>query len=212
MKGLLFFFLFCLVAWSSPNKRTVLNGTAATVGDTILTVQDAHLYRALQRFREGTDKILEREDQDALKRTVQKMVFEEMVFQEMKSLEVEMGDKSNSEKIVQNRKKSKSGAAAWKQMQEQFSLTENALLQRLQRVIAVEQFLQKKVDTLTPIITDAEIERYYKSNEARFRGSSLEQMKPNISLLLRKQSAQKGLEEWVKFLKDKYRVQNQLDS
>lgn len=197
-----------LLVWFSASlfaKPTLLNGTAASVGKTLITVQDVYFYRSLQRFREGESPAVLQETGDALKKAIQKVAFEEMVFQEMKSFEVENTPKIEAEKIV-SQKKGKGKSKDWQEVLSRFHVTETQAVERLNRTLSVEKFLQRKVDTLTPIVTDSEIEKYYQQNQARFKGSSLEQLKPNIQVLLKKQRVQKGLEEWVRFLKEKYNL------
>ena len=65
---------------------------------------------------------------------------------------------------------------------------------------------------MTPVITESEVQKYFKRNEAQFRGRSFENLKPNIIVLLKKQAVQKNLEEWIKSLKDKYEVTLLLES
>jgi hypothetical protein len=202
-----FLFLVCLVL-SSYADKIIVNGTAAKVGSTVITVQDALVYRSLQRFKDGERYSMAFEAGEELKKTVQKVVFEEMAFLEMKELGFSEVPRSAAEKTVIDRKKK--NPQDWKEILRRFNLSESAAINRIHRTLQVERFLQRKVDTLTPVVTDAEIEKYFQQNEARFRGSSLEQLKPSISLLLKKQYAQKGLEDWIKFLKEKYHVQSQL--
>ena len=190
-------------------SAAILNGTAATVGKTLLSVHDAYLYRSLLRFKEKESPALNIESGDALKKTVQKLIFEEMIFNEVKNFQFDGVPKVEATKLVQtNRKKHEKD---WKALQSYFQVSEKDLTERLHRMMQVERFLQKKVDTLTPVITDSEIQAYYKQNEARFKGNNFEDLKPNLVLLLKKQKMQKGLEEWIKFLKEKYNVVNQMD-
>src|SRR5687767_12881402 len=68
-------------------KPIILNGTAATVGKHLVTVQDARFYRALQRFQGDEADVFKVEEGEELRRTVQKIVLEEMVATEMKSFQ-----------------------------------------------------------------------------------------------------------------------------
>ena len=188
----------------------LLNGTAAVVGKTLLTVQDVYLYRSILRFKEGESPAVLKETDDLLKKTVQKLIFEEMVFNELKSFQYEGVSKSDAEKLAsQNRAKHPQD---WKAIQSTFQISEKELTDRLMRALLVEKFLQKKVDTLTPVITDSEIQAYYKQNESKFKGNNFEELKPSIVVLLKKQKMQKGLEDWIKFLKEKYAGVNHLDT
>ncbi len=201
---------FSLTAWcASP---IILNGTAATVGNRLVTIQDARFYRALQRFREGESDVFRAEEGEELRRTVQKLVLDEMVFAEMKSFQFEAGNRAEAEKNLRaERSKGKSREGVWKEFLLRFGKTEAVAVDRLHKTLQVDKFLQKKVETLTPIVTEAEAERYFQQNQSRFYGNTFDHLKPSIILRLKKERMQKGLEEWVKFLEDKYGVNNLLE-
>jgi hypothetical protein len=190
----------------------LVNGIAATVGKALITVQDAYFYRALQRFRDGEGDPLRPEQGEELKRTVRKIIFEEMVEEEMKSLKYE--EKSNQAEIRSQlgTEKSRARQRSWEAILQHFGKSETAAVEVLARSQRVDRFIDRKIETLTPIITQADVERYIQQNEARFKGSDVESLKPNIMLLLKKERTQKGLEEWLRFLRDKYGVANYLDS
>ncbi len=185
-----------------PAKTTLINGTAASVGKDLITVQDAYVYRALQRFKSKEYPAVQIETGENLKRTVQKAAFEHMVYLELKSFEFEGGAKSSGDKELQDLKRQK--PKEWESISSKFNVSDKELTDKYQRSVQVERFMQKKVDTLTPIITDAEAEKFFKENPGRFKGSQFEQMKNNIQVLLKKQHIQKGLAEWIQFLKEKY--------
>lgn len=202
---------FALDGVAAP-PPTLLNGTAATVGARLVTIQDARFYRALMRFREGEGDVFKIEQGEELRRTVQKLVLDEMVFAEMKSFSFEAGNRNEAEKLLHaERSKSRARESTWKEILSRFGKTEAIAVDRLYKSLQVDRFLQKKVETLTPIVTEAEAERYYQQNQTRFIGSPFERLKPSIILLLKKERMQKGLEEWVKFLKEKYGVINLLE-
>lgn len=187
------------------------NGTAATVGKTLITVQDARFYRSLNRFVSGEPKMLEPETGEALRKTVQKMAFEEMVFLEMKAIQFDGGTRSQAEEPLRKAKarESKGGFAT---LLKTYGRSESEAFERWNRSYQVERFLQKKVETLTPIVTLKEVELYYNQNRERFKGSNFEALRPSIEVLLKKERMRKGLEEWIRFLRDKYGVVNHLAS
>lgn len=193
-------------------KSTLLNGTAAQFGNTLLTIEDVYFIRSVQRFKEGVEDTVQREEGEALRKAIQKVVFEEVVFTEMKNLQYSGGpSKLEVEKWLAQKNKNPKTATSWRAVRSAFGRAENAALERLLRSQQVERFLQKKVDTLTPIITDAEAERYFQQNQTKFKDSTFEKLKPNIVMLLKKERMQKGLEEWIRFLRDKYGVTNYLE-
>lgn len=185
------------------------NGTAVTVGKNLITIQDAHFYRAVNRFVAGEAKPVDPEGGEALRKTVQKMAFEEMVFQEMKAIQFDVGTRASAEEPLRKaRAQDKKGA--FREILKLYGRSEAEASERWVRGVQVERFLQKKVETLTPIVTAKEIEGYYNQNKERFKGSNFESLRPSIEVLLKKERMRKGLEEWIRFLRDKYGVVNHL--
>jgi hypothetical protein len=181
----------------------LVDGTAAVVGKTLITVQDAYFYRALQRFRDGQPDMFARETGEPLRKTVQKMALEEMVFAEMKSFKLEGTPRAEAHEIIKHRR-GKGTDGPWTQLLHRFAKSENGAVEQLSRSLSVEHFLEKKVETLTPIITEAEAESYYRQNQARFPNEPFDRLKANITRFLRKQRMEKALEDWVRFLREKY--------
>lgn len=204
MRGLILTLLLSTMAAGAEPAGLMLNGTAATVGKSLITVQDAYFYRALQRVRDGNTNLLAVETGGELKRTVQKMIFEEMVFSEMKSFKFEGDSRAQAQQILRQFKP-KGKANVLKQALGAWGKTEAVAVERLSKTLDVERFIQKKVETLTPIVTDADIEKYYKQNQTKL-GTDFEAVKSSILMLLKKERMQKGLEEWVRSLKEKYGV------
>ncbi|MEZ4751883.1 MAG: hypothetical protein R3B54_14995 [Bdellovibrionota bacterium] len=203
-------FAWCLLA--APYAFGVLlNGTAAKVGKTIITIEDAYFYHALNSFKAGVEDSLSRPSPAELRKTVQKMIFEEMVALEAQSFKFQEVPKGLAQAQI-NRQKGKSRPEHWRQILSRFGKTESTALSLLDRSILVERFVQRKVETLTPIITDVEVERYYRQNAARFKDKTVETAKPTIVLILKKQRVENGLEEWIRFLKKKYQVAEFLET
>lgn len=186
------------------------NGTAATVGKTLITIQDARFYRALNRFVSGEAKPLEPENGEALRKTVQKMAFEEMVFLEMKAMQFEGGSRAQVEEPLKRARAQDKSKGTFASILKVYGRTEAESFDRWSRSVQVERFLQKKVETLTPIVTLKEVETYFNQNRDRFKGSNFEALRPSIEVLLKKERMRKGLEEWIRFLRDKYGVVNHL--
>ncbi|MCB0417734.1 MAG: hypothetical protein KDD39_08795 [Bdellovibrionales bacterium] len=200
----------CLV-WGCTAWAVLLNGTAAKVGKTIITVEDAYFYHALNAFKGGASDSVNRPSTSELRKTVQKMIFEEMVALEAQTFKFQEVPKGLAQAQI-NRQKGQSRPEQWRQILSRFGKTESAALSLLDRSILVERFVQRKVETLTPIITDVEVERYYRQNPGRFKDKTVETAKPTIVLILKKQRVESGLEEWIRFLKKKYQVAEFLES
>jgi len=204
--ALLVISLLCFPVFSEK----LVNGTAGTIGKTLITVEDLYFYRALQRFIEGSGNPLALEEGVELKKTLQKVLFEEMVYAEMKSFRFEGQTREAAENLIRAQRALKGKEAVWREILKRFGRSESAAIDRVLKSLDAEKFVQKKAETLTPIITEGEAERYYKQNQSRFQGSTFESLKANIVLLLKKERMQKGLEEWVNFLKEKYEVSSLL--
>ncbi|MFM8315555.1 MAG: hypothetical protein ACKOA8_14830, partial [Deltaproteobacteria bacterium] len=183
------------------SQGKLLNGSAAIINKKGVTIQDAYIYRALLRIKNGLQPVIFEEEGEELKKTVQKLVFEEMVLAEMKSIQKEVNVQSEVEGWFKDRKDKGRGL---EQIKSKYGSTDAELRQRVSRILATDKFVQLKIDTVTPVVTEDEIQKYYRRNEAQFRGRSYENIKPNIIVLLKKQAVQKNLEEWIKSLKDKY--------
>jgi hypothetical protein len=202
--------LFFWAAGALAAETNFYNGTAATVGKTLITIQDARFYRAISRFVAGEPKALESETGDALRKTVQKMAFEEMVFLEMKAIQFEGGSRAQLEEPYRKARASDGKRGVLASILKTFGRTESEAADTWFRIAQVERFLQKKVETLTPIVTLKEVEVYYNQNRDRFKGSNFDALRPSIEVLLKKERMRKGLEEWIRFLRDKYGVVNHL--
>lgn len=183
---------------------TLLNGVAATVGSKAITLRDGEFYRALQRLRDGAGSLLGRETLDEQKATIQKVALEEMVQQEMKSFRYSANGRAEAEKIVKAKKGTEKGNQIQKLLSE-FKKSESALIAALARSIETEKFLQMKIETLTPVITDAEVERYYRQYPSKYSVGDLESNRGQIVKDLKFEKMQSALEEWVQSLKEKYK-------
>jgi len=201
-------FVFILLSFQS--EAALVNGTAAKVGTKLITVQEAYFYHSLSAFKKGEPKPLKVLSKLDLKKTVQKMIFEELVVAEARNFKFQAVPVGIARKLI-NRQKGAGREKTWKSLLARYSKTESAALGRIRKSLLVERFVQRKVETLTPIITALEVERYVRQNQSRFKGKKLEAIRPTIVLLLKKQSVEKGLEEWIRFLKKKYQVANYLE-
>lgn len=199
----------CFWSASGAPQGKLVNGSAAIINKKAVTIQDAYIYRALLRIKSGLQPVIFEEEGDELKKTVQKLVFEEMVLAEMKNIQKEVNVQSEVDGWFKDRKDKGRGLELIKS---KYGMTDVELKQRISRILATDKFVQLKIDTVTPVITEDEIQKYYRRNEAQFRGRSYDNIKPNIIVLLKKQAVQKNLEEWIKSLKDKYEASLLLDN
>jgi len=208
-KCFLVFVLACSSGSAQQTRTLLVNGTAAIINKKVVTIQDAFVFRAMQRVKSGQEPIILEEEGDNLKKTVQKIVFEEMVLAEMKSLQKGVNVQNEFSKWFKEGKEQKKGLQIIKQ---RYGVGDADLAQIVTRTLTADRFVQMKIETVTPVITEDEAQKYFKRNEAQFRGRSYESLKPNIVVLLKKQAVQKSLEEWVRSLKEKYEVTMLLES
>ncbi|MBI3294296.1 MAG: hypothetical protein HYZ71_06145 [Deltaproteobacteria bacterium] len=204
------FLFFCVsVATGAPtfSGRFVMAGTAAALGDTILTVQETYFFRAIRDLVDGNGVNVAPAGQEDLKKAVSRLLFEEMVMGEIRSLKAATVTRAQAQARWNGLK---SNEKRWGLILKEFSRTEGEAVEAILRRMEVELYLSKKVETLTPIITDGEIERYYQQNQSRFQGETLESQRGNIRTLLQKLRVERSLEEWIRFLRDKYAVVNLL--
>ena len=175
----------------------MINGTAAIVDKRVITIQDAYIFRSLNRIKTGVQPVLSEEEGDELKRTVQKLILEGMVLAEMKNIQKEIAVQSEVTAWLKENSTKRKGIL---EVMKRFDQTEAELAQRMTRTLSADRFVELKIQTVTPVITEDEILKYYKRNEAQFRGRSFDNLKPNIIVLLKKQAVQKSLEEWVRWM------------
>lgn len=190
---------------------SLVNGVAATLGNKVVTLQAADFHRAVQLYREGNPAPLSSQSLEERKKTVQKAALEEMVFLEMKSFRYGASQKAEAERILKMRR-ANDKANVFKKIQSQFGKSEADIVNALARSLEVEKFLQTKIETLTPVITDAEVERYYRQNASRYPGGDLESNRAQITRELKFDKMQRALEEWVQSLREKYRFVNLLNN
>lgn len=182
--------------------KQLLDGTVAAVGKTIITVREARLYRAIQRFKDREKDTLGEERLEDLKKTAQKIALEEMLRAESKAVQLKSEERSEAERLLLQARQSL-GGSLWKMLLARFDVTEQDVVVRLSRSLEAERFLQKKIETLTPIITDAEVESRFKKDPT-MKDKKLETVKSELVLQLKKEQMQKGLEDWIRSLKEKY--------
>lgn len=184
---------------ATDSAARLVNGSAAIVNKKVITVRDAYVYRTLNRLKSGLTPIIFEETGENLRKTVQKLVFEEMVLAEMKSLQKDINVDGLVRGWTKNIKKDDLNL-----IKRTYSVDESEIAEKVGKTFKADKFVQLKIETVTPVVTEDEAMKYFKRNEAQFRGRSYEGIRPNIVLLLKKEAVQKNLEEWIKGLKDKY--------
>ncbi|NBX92033.1 MAG: hypothetical protein EB078_02030 [Proteobacteria bacterium] len=185
--------------WGSPE---LVNGAAALVGKNIISIQDAYVFRSLQRFRVGQKPAVLIEADQVLKATVEKLALEDMIVAEAKSLDFKDPDPEESRKLLRLQT-SKGNRPQFQGILNRFEISEAEALRRLQKTLLAEKFLKKKIDALTPIITESDINLYISNNPDKVKILGAE-AKNTVAALLKKERAEKGLQGWIQFLTEKY--------
>jgi hypothetical protein len=197
---------FFAIGFSSGLLAAVrVDGLAVLIGKTPLTLQDVYFFRSVERLRSGETKNLTGiETGKPLVRSIRQLVFEEMVLREIRS------------QGYDEKRGAEDAAAALRDIQRRnrrelqtvlrtFERSEKQALDSIQRHLLVDNFVQRKAETLVTPVTEADIDRYLKQNASRLKGEG-QKVKSNVALLLRKERMQQGLEEWIRNLRDKYQV------
>lgn len=201
---------------SSPSPapdRKLANGMAAKVAGQVITVRDARFFLALTRFRDGKPDPMAPEAPGELRSAVQRLLLEEMVYAELRSLKFEGGPRSDAEKAL-GRKRGGAGAKLWSSLLKTYGKSEATAVDLVWRSLQVEKFIQRRVDTMTPIVTAAEVDQYMRQKAAtdkRLSDEELAKLRPGAAQDLKKELMRKELEEWIVLLKRKYQVTNYLE-
>lgn len=191
--------LFQGMGFGSP---FLVNAVAGKVGDQLITVQDAYLYRGLQRFRSGIRPFVLIETDKILKNTVQKTMFEQMILLEAKAVGFKDPEPNQALQLLK-KVKAEGYSKDWNQLLKTFGISEEDGLRRLQQGLVAEKFLKKKVENLAPVITDSELDQYIKNYPDRAKKLG-EKNRSLIAEALKKEKVDKGLQDYIDFLSEKY--------
>jgi hypothetical protein len=193
----------------------VLNGMAARVAGQTVTVRDARFFLGLQRFREGKGDPLAPEVPGELKGAVQKLLLEEMVHAELRSLRFDAGPRSEAETLLAGRKKGNQ-AKVWASLLKTYGKSDAEAVDRAWKSLQAEKFIQRRVETLTPLVTEADTDKFlkqrYEVQGRKLEAAEMVRLRPQAIAELKKELMRKELEEWVILLKRKYGVVNYMEN
>lgn len=200
-----------LVVGTVPAPSAVLvDGIAATYGDRVLTVQDVYFYRALMRLVEGKGDPFDLEAGERLQKTTQRLLFEALVATELE----ELSDKGKNfgapvgmlAGVTLPAIRQAGRRPLLEQVLKRWSRSEADAEAMLARHRRVEDYLVRKLETLTPVLTEAELRRFHEKQSKK--GASFEQARPMLERRLKEEKRTRGLEEWARYLRDKYKATN----
>lgn len=184
-----------------------IDGTAATVGKTLVTLEDVRFFRAVQKYLAEDKPGAAGETPEELRKALRKLIFEEMLLEEMTSLRVVPSGAAEAERRFRNRR-AKDRGGVWKDIARRYRKTEAQFVERIRREIDASHFLERKVQTLSPRITPAEVDRHLHLNSAKFGKYPPARARNEALSELKRKRTEEGLEEWIRFLRDKYGVAN----
>jgi len=204
-------FFELMLAPLAAKEPTLTNGMAAKVGSYDITIQDAYWYRFLERFVGGSDHPLEMEKGVELRRTVQRLVLEQMVLEEVKDLDMSLPKKAEIQSHLKKSRTKPGRESLFQKALKTLGRTEAEAVEQLTRKAHVDLFLKKKMETLMPIITQAEVMSYLEQNSDKLVKRDGAPIEANVRILLQEQRLERNMEEWVNYLKGKYKVTNYLE-
>lgn len=190
---------------SAPLFGAILEGTAAIVQGQMLTVTDVRFHAVVENIKKN-ESVVNPLEGAALKRATDELILIQMLYNESKGMGMNV---KRSEAVTQYNQHFKKRPQEWRKILERFGRSEQDAIDLISKSLQAERFMRQKMETLTPVITDLEVQKYYEQNQSRLKGS-LENLKPSIILLLKKEQREKGLEEWIRYQKEKYQVVNLL--
>lgn len=199
-------FLSLLLVSNFVFGAVLIDGIASSVGKSVQTVRDAYLHRALQQFWNDRYEGAPVETGDVLKKTVQRITFEEMILQEMSSLKVHVFSKAQVDEMLKSRKIKNKDATLQKIMARFGVKSKKKVMDQIWRFIEVDGYVQKRAETLAPIVLDVDIEKYYKEHKDQgvLSGKKLENIKPMVAQMIQEETVQKNFQEWIATLLRKY--------
>ena len=209
--AVLFAVLFAVcVAASGFAAPTLVDGIAATYGDRVVTVQDVYLYRALMRLVEGKGDPLDLETGERLQKSTQRLLFEALVQAELEELADKGKNFGSPVGMLAGATlpaiRQAGGRVSLDQALKRFGRSEAQAEAVLERHRRVEDYLVRKLETLTPVLTEAELRRFFEKQGRK--GSSFEEARPLLERRLKEERRTRGLEEWARYLRDKYKATN----
>lgn len=196
-------FWLSLISFSGASQTGhLLNALAAKVGNEYLTVQDAYIFRALQRYRTNEKPFIIFEKEQALKRTIEKIMFEKMLLAEVKTVDFKDPEPSKAKEFVRSQESS-AKKAGFSLIAKEFDLSQDELMKILQKNLLAEAFLQKKIATLTPVITESEVDAYMLRYPEKVKKLSGEK-RSVVADVIKQERASKALQDYIDFLSEKY--------
>jgi hypothetical protein len=129
-------------------------------------------------------------------------MLERMILLEAKAVEFKVTQPQEAAQLVKSQA-SNGRSLEWKAILSSFSLNPAQALEKLQSSLYAEKFLKRKVDTLTLLVTEADIDSYMRNYPERVKKLSGD-VRQWITEALKKERRDKGLQDWIDFLTEKY--------
>lgn len=181
---------------SFPGKANweLVNAVAANIAGKPFTVQDTYVYRALERSLSEKKPLVLIEKGEVLKKTVRKAVLQRLLVKEAKEASFKP---PNSKKPVKK--------SDLKEIMRVLGGSETALREKMAEIQMSDEFFKMKVLSLTPIITDTDVQEYSQTHSIRLKKAGLSDQ-TEIRKLLQRERREKAVQEYINFLTTKYEV------
>lgn len=196
LKVFAFFFFLSFFCFANGGKRSV-NGVLFSIGGVPHTLKEVRFFLALREFKEGRDPLKKLEEVPSLIEAGQQLALDLMVLSDMKdilSVKKEDGD---------FRKLAKDKRGSFEKVLSFLKQNESQAFKVMDHRYEAQNLLQKKIGTLTPIISSHEIEKFFKNHSDEYVNQSLVQVSNLIAEKLRSERTQNALRDWVNSLKQK---------
>lgn len=189
-------FVLWLGVLSFPGWATwdLVNALAANVDGKPFSVQDAYIYRALERSLSQKKPVVLIEKGETLKKTVKKAVLNRLLALEAK----EVGFKSDKKKL-------EASDRSLAEITRFFGRAKSELKTQISEMQLSDEFFQMKVASLTPLITDLDLQEYLRLNKSPVDKAGLSDSS-QLRKILQKEKREKAVQDYVDFLTTKYGV------
>lgn len=188
-------FVLCLWVQIGHPAFELVNAVAAQIDGQPFSIQDAYLYRSLERVLSEKKPVVMIEKGEKLKKTIKKAVLVRLLLNESK----EVGFMPS---VHQTKKNFKSSIEP---VSHAFGVSLNKLELMLNDIQIAEEFFKRKVASLTPLITELELKEYWQVNANRLKKSGLSAPE-QVRNILQKEKRDKAIQDYVDYLSSKYSV------
>lgn len=195
-----------LLSWAlaqQPAKGPIITQTVGTSAFQVVTTREVKASSWLSRALKSE---LQNTLAESTKSEANATLFEIAIYREAKSLGAVSLKKEEIDSLILTAKSKLQKNSEWKKLEVQ----EDELRQWIERKRTSEIFMELKMNSLTSIVTDQEIQDYYDRNRVKFGSTPLAEQRDTIQKFLQKENQKQRMQDWLSALKTKYQVRNDL--